>query len=143
MIQEYIVTGKVRFEYRHYIVIDRSVGGNESRRAAEASECANAQGEFWNYQKMLFENQKGEGRGAFADRRLKAFAETLGLDSGQFNQCFDSGQYSQEVLTDERLARSMGVSGTPTIFVNGRLFDNPLDYEGLKRMIESALAGTQ
>lgn len=121
LIDEYVATGKVRFEYHHYIVVDSIVGGNESQRAAEASECANEQGEFWNYHKMLFANWNGEGDGAFVDRRLRAFAETLGLDTQKFNQCFDSGRYAGEVRADTQLgSSSFGVSGTPTIFVNGQ-----------------------
>ena len=123
IIDTYIATGKVRFEYYHYIVVDGNVGGNESRRAAEASECANEQGEFWNYHKMLFANWNGEGEGAFVDRRLKVFAETLGLDTQKFNQCFDSGRYAGEVRADTRLGQSLGVTGTPTVFVNGQKVD--------------------
>jgi protein-disulfide isomerase len=117
------------------------VGGNESHRAAEASECANELGEFWNYHKMMFANQAGEGKGAFSDRRLKAFAETLGLNTQAFNQCFDSGRYAQNVLADEGLARSMGVTGTPTIFVNGRLAEGAGNYDVLRQAIEMALGG--
>ena len=120
LIDEYVATGKARFEYHHYIVVDRIVGGNESQRAAEASECANEQGEFWNYHKMLFANWNGEGEGAFVDRRLKIFAETLGLDTQKFNQCFDSGRYAGEVRADTQLGQSLGVTGTPTVFVNGQ-----------------------
>ena len=120
LIDEYVATGKVRFEYHHYIVVDSIVGGNESQRAAEASECANEQGEFWNYHKMLFANWNGEGEGAFVDRRLKVFAETLGLDTQKFNQCFDSGRYAGEVRADTRLGQSLGVTGTPTVFVDGQ-----------------------
>ena len=120
LIDEYVATGKVRLEYHHYIVVDRIVGGNESQRAAEASECANEQGEFWNYHKMLFANWNGEGEGAFVDRRLKVFAETLGLDTQKFNQCFDSGRYAGEVRADTQLGQSLGVTGTPTVFVNGQ-----------------------
>jgi len=117
------------------------VGGSESRRAAEASECANEQGEFWSFHKMVFANQDGEGKGAFSDRRLKAFAETLGLDTQAFNQCFDSGRYSQNVRSDERLARSLGVSSTPSIFVNGRFVEGAANYDVLRQTIELALAG--
>src|SRR6185503_3927987 len=84
LIDQYILTGDVRLEYRHFIVVDGNVGGSESRRAAEASACASAQGEFWNYHALAFANQQGEGLGAFSDRRLKAFAETLGLNITAF-----------------------------------------------------------
>jgi len=62
LIEQYVATGQVRLEYHHFIVVDGNVGGNESRHAAEASECANEQGRFWDYHAMLFANQEGEGR---------------------------------------------------------------------------------
>lgn len=142
VIDTYVATGKIRFEYKHYIVIDNNVGGSESRRAAEASECANEQGQFWNYTEMVFANQDGEGNGAFADRRLKAFAAELGLDTAQFNSCFDSGKYASAVQADEATARALGVSGTPTLFLNGqRVTVNVLDFNALSRLIDSQLAG--
>jgi protein-disulfide isomerase len=138
LIEQYVATGRVRFEYRHYIVIDGNVGGNESRRAAEASECANEQGQFWNYHAILFANQNGEGRGAFNDRRLKAFAGVLELDMTQFNTCFDSEQFAEAVRADEKLARSLGVQGTPTLFVNGKPISNPLNFAEIQQAIETA-----
>ncbi len=87
LVDEYVATGQVRLEYKHYIVVDGNVGGSESRMAAEASECANEQGEFWNYHNFVFGNQEGEGEGAFSERRLKAFAEIMELDTNAFNAC--------------------------------------------------------
>ena len=56
--------------------------------------------------------------------------------------CFDSGRYAQAVLTDTRLARSLGVNNTPTLFVNGQRIGNPLDYNEIRQVIESVV-GTQ
>lgn len=140
VIDTYVATGQARFEYYHYIVVDSIVGGSESRRAAEASECANEQGAFWDYHAMLFTNQRGEGQGAFGDRRLKAFADALGLDTGKFNACFDSGRYAAAVRDDEALGRSLGVESTPTVFVNGARVANPWDFGEFQRLIEAALA---
>jgi protein-disulfide isomerase len=140
LIEQYAASGQARLEYRHYIVVDWNVGGSESRRAAEASECANEQGEFWNYHNLLFTNQNGEGLGAFNDRRLKAFAETLELDTAQFNACFDSGRYASAVRADEQLAGSLGVRGTPTVFVNGVRVENPLNFAEFQGLIEAALS---
>lgn len=103
--------------------MDSIAGGNESQRAAEASECANEQGEFWNYHKIVFANWNGEGEGAFKDRRLKEFAKAIGLDTQKFDQCFDSGRYADTVRADTRLGQSLGVTGTPTVFVNGQQVD--------------------
>ncbi len=139
IIDEFVSTGQARYEYRHYIVVDGNVGGNESRRAAEASECANEQGEFWNYHKLIFANQNGEGKGAFADRRLKAFAVELGLDAEKFNTCFDAKRYASNVQADEALGRSLGVSGTPSVFINGTRLRNPLDMNEYRTLVQAAL----
>jgi protein-disulfide isomerase len=140
LIDQYIPTGQVRLEYRHFIVVDGNVGGAESRRAAEASACAAAQDEFWNFHALTFTNQNGEGLGAFSDRRLKAFAETLELDTAAFNACFDSRQFAADVQADEQLARSLGVNSTPTVFVNGTRVQNPLDFAEFQTLIEAGLA---
>jgi len=141
LIEQYIAPGKVRFEYYHFLIVDQITGKTESHRAAEASECANEQNEFWNFHAMLFANQHGEGLGAFSDRRLKAFAESLGLDSARFNACFDAGRYTATVDADERLGVARGLQGTPTMFINGALFDQPLNWAALSQQIEALLAG--
>jgi len=140
LVADYVQTGKIRFEYHHYIVIDGNVGGNESRQAAEASECANAQGQFWPFHDLLFKNQGGEGSGVFADANLLGFAKTLGLDTNAFAQCFNSNQYASVVTQDEALGSSLGVHGTPTLFVNGVQVANPFDYASFKGQIDAALA---
>lgn len=142
LISDYVASGEVRFEYHHFIVIDGNVGGNESRRSAQASECAADQGRFWDYQNMLFANQIGEGIGSFSDVRLKAFAEALGLDTQKFSSCFDSRQFAGEVSKDEALARSLKVTGTPALFVNDQRIENPLDYASVKAAIDAAIAST-
>ena len=139
LIKDYLSTGQVRYEYHHFIIIDGNVGGHESQSAAEASECANEQGQFWNYHKMLFANQQGEGRGAFTDRRLKAFAGALGLDQQKFDACFDSHRYKAAVLADSALAQQIGATGTPTLVINGVKVDSPLDYAAIKQQLDTIL----
>ena len=136
IIKDYVDTGKIRYEFHHFIVIDGNVGGTESRHAAEASECANEQGHFWDYHNMLYTNQKGEGSGAFADNRLKAFAPALGLDSQKFNDCFNAHRYAAEVNADMALGAQLGVSGTPTVFINGAMAASALNYPALKQQID-------
>jgi protein-disulfide isomerase len=140
IIEDYVKTGKVRYEYRHFIVIDGNVGGNESRRAAEASECAAQQGNFWDYHEIVFANQGAEGEGVYADNRLKAFAESIGLDTAAFNACFDGKRTASQVTSDEGQARALRLTGTPALLVNGVLVSNPVDYNIVKAAIDSALA---
>ena len=63
--EEYIKTGKVKWVFNHFAFL-----GDESIRAAEASECASDQGKFWEYANTLFANQAGENQGAFRDEKL-------------------------------------------------------------------------
>ena len=140
IIDQYIATGKVRFEYHHFIVIDGNVGGVESRHAAQASECAAEQGAFWDYHEMLFANQQGEGNGAFSDDRLKAFAAALELDADKFNACLNSAATANKVKADETMARTYKVSATPSIFINDKKVENPLNLEALKAAIDAELA---
>ncbi len=138
IIDQYAKPGLIRFEYHHDIVVDGNVGGNESRYAAEASECANAQGKFWEYHDYVFAHQKGEGEGAFSNDNLKAFAAAVGLDTAKFNTCFDSHQYANAVRQDEALAKSFGVNQTPTLFVNNQQV-NALSLTDIKAAIDAAL----
>lgn len=128
-------TGKVRFAFRHFAFI-----GDESRWAAEATECANEQGRFWDYYDKLFEEQAGENVGAFNRDNLKRFAAGLGLDAEQFNQCLDSGKYAAKVQQETAEGQRLGVRGTPTFFVNGQLIRDGSNYQALQAAIETALS---
>ena len=78
--ETYVPTGQVRFVYRHLAFL-----GNESTWAAEASECAEDQGRFWDYHDKLFDEQRGENQGAYSKDNLKRFAAEIGLDTDRFD----------------------------------------------------------
>lgn len=132
---EYVATYKVRFIYHHMAFI-----GEESIRAAEATECAGEQGALWDYMDTLFANQHGENRGAFGDRYLKAFAEGLKLDTLKFNACLDTRRYRSAVLQETQEGRARGVVSTPTFFINGEKIEGLMPFEGFQQKIEAALA---
>lgn len=134
IIEKYVKTGKVKFVYRDFAFL-----GEESQWAAEAAECANAQGKFWEYHDYLFNHQRGENEGAFSKANLKRFAGTAGLDMGAFNACFDSGKYTEEVRKDSSDGRALGVSGTPTNFINGIAVVGALPFEEFAKIIEEEL----
>lgn len=127
--------GQVRFVFRHLAFI-----GDESIWAAEASECANEQGHFWEYHDKLFAEQGGENEGTFSRDNLKRFAADLGLDTEQFNQCLDSDQYRAKVQQESAEAQRLGVRSTPTVFVNGQLIRDGSNYQVLQTAIEAALS---
>ena len=113
--------------------------GPESVRAAEASECANEQGQFWQYHDTLFLNQLGENLGAFSDPTLKTFATALGLDQGEFDACLDSNRHRAVVNGDSGEAAERGVTSTPTIFINGQLIPGVTAFEDIQPIVEAQL----
>ncbi len=134
--EEYVDTGQVRFVYRHFAFL-----GDESTWAAEAAECADEQGRFWDYHDRIFAAQGAENSGAYSQENLKSFAAELGLDTERFNECIDTREYRSEVRQEYAEGQRLGVQGTPTLFVDGRLVRNGGDYDVLKAAIEAALAG--
>lgn len=120
LVENEVANGQVHYVYRHYPFLDDRAAGNESDQAANASMCAAEQGRFWDYHDMLFANWNGENQGSFADRRLEAMAEALGLDMEQFNTCFQQDRYADEINADFARGQELGVTGTPSIFVNGQ-----------------------
>ena len=119
LIKNEITAGTVYYVFHHYLLIDTNSPGQESHKAANASMCASDQGRFWDYHDMLFNNWTGENVGDFTDVRLKAFAQTLGLDMTQFNTCYSANSDKAKIDADMAQAAKLGVSGTPTVFVNG------------------------
>jgi protein-disulfide isomerase len=119
----YVATGKVYYTFHPFSFIDEFPGatGNESKNAAEAAYCANDQKKFWEYHDILFTNQGSENSGSFSDRRLTAFADSIGLDMVKFNACYKSHKYQQQVIDDENTSNQAGVSETPSFIVNGVL----------------------
>lgn len=113
--EKYIETGKVKLVYRDFAFLSQ-----ESNWAAEAANCARDQEKFWEYHDYLFGNQSREEGEAFSKENLKEFAKNLGLNESEFNSCLDSGKYVQEVKDDTLAGQAAGVSGTPTVFINGQ-----------------------
>jgi protein-disulfide isomerase len=113
---KYVKNGKVQVIFNHYAFI-----GDESTRAAEASECANDQGKFWEFADTLFGNQAGENQGAFSDANLEKFAQQLGLDMDKYKTCMQQRPYLSKIQTSTQNGSQRGINSTPTLFVNGQL----------------------
>jgi protein-disulfide isomerase len=107
----------------------------DAQGAAEAANCASDQDKFWEYHDKLFENQR-----ALDVNSLKQYAIDLQLDTAQFDTCLDSGKHTEDVKKDALEAQSLGVSGTPAFFVNGRFLNGAQPFEAFERIINEELA---
>ena len=121
---------KIRFVYRHFPLEFHA----HARPAAEASACAGAQGKFWEYHDKLWTLAD------LSDDKLKALAGELGLDQAKFDDCFAKKQFKADIDKDMADASSVGVTGTPAFFINGRMLSGAQPYEKFKEIIDEELA---
>jgi protein-disulfide isomerase len=140
--ETYIKTGRIRYIFYNFPVVDGSTG-SESHLSALAALCAGDQNMFWEYHDFLFQNQMGENQGNFSTARLQAFAAQLQLDSLQFNQCLSNQTHLDVLNADIKLANRLGLGGTPSFFVNGVMVNGTAtDFQWLFDAIDRALLST-
>jgi protein-disulfide isomerase len=135
--------GKIRYVYR-----DFATHGQPAVKTAEAAQCANDQGKFWEYHDKLWENFQASSQQAQIGTdalvgALKGYASELGLDPASFNECLDSDKYAAEVQKDKQDGQSYGVGRTPAFFVNGQLVSGAQPFSVFQQLIEAALAGDE
>jgi protein-disulfide isomerase len=104
--------------------------------AAEASEAAGAQGQFWEMHDLLYENQP-----RLDPPHLLMYAEELGLDVERFARELEEGAYRERVRGDFLSGVRSGVNGTPAFFINGVRYDGSWDIEPLVEALERSVAG--
>lgn len=126
--------GRVRFVVRYMPLHPNSV------YAAGALEAAGEQGRYWEMLEALFRNQPEWGSHHHPRPELiPGYARAVGLDMQAFERFVSAGSHRKIVEADHADGRSLGVTGTPTFFVNGRLLER-LGYEPLKALIDEELA---
>jgi protein-disulfide isomerase len=130
---------QLRVAFHHFPLRNMHKNAAEASRAAEA---AGLQGKFWQMHDLLFEKQSEWKDAAPARPVFLNYARTLGLDVPKFTQDIDSTTVSNRVMTDENEGTARGVTGTPTVFLNGREvpYETAIDYNKLRSVIETELA---
>jgi len=103
-------------------------------KAAEAGQCAREQGKFWEYHDRLFANQQ-----ALEPELLKKHAVDTGLDAAKFNACLDTAKYAERVQAQMGVGNQLGVSSTPSVFINGRMVSGAQPYETFTTIIDEEL----
>ena len=139
LVDNYIVGGKVKLEFHHFPLQQHEPGAS---LAAQASECAADQGQFWPYHDRVFQ-ATSSGPSAFLMERLIDYAVELKLDGDTFTSCLTNQSHLPIISQSLQAARAAGHNSTPTVLVNGVRVDNPLDYEAVSAAIDIQLPSDQ
>ncbi|MEN9337999.1 MAG: hypothetical protein RIQ41_313 [Candidatus Parcubacteria bacterium] len=108
--------------------------------AAKASEAAALQGRFWEMHDMLYDNQT-EWSGALNARDIiLGYATKLGLDVAKFTQDLASEDIEKKIVAEYKEGVALGVQGTPTFFLNGKMISNPTSVEAFNNLIKASAA---
>lgn len=114
---------RLRFAFRNFPLIDIH---EHALGAAEAAEAADAQGEYWPMHDLLLQNQRNLTR-----RDLEDYAERIGLDLTAFRKALDGYDARGKVMREVDEASAAGIHATPTLFLNGVLYEGPLAADAI------------
>ncbi|MDD9995185.1 MAG: thioredoxin domain-containing protein [Dehalococcoidia bacterium] len=103
--------------------------------ASEAAECAHDQGRFWEYNEAMFDSTA-----RLVPETLTALAGDVGMDVAVFSQCLTSGSKRDVVVGDIQVGQRLGVRGTPTFFINGKLLSGARPLDIFRQAIDAELA---
>lgn len=123
--------GKIRWVIRDFPLSFH----DRARPAAVAAHCAGKQGKYWHMYHELFDNQR-----KLADTDFKGYAKNIGLDTKKFDECYSNPKEIQALIDKNfQSGVSLGVSGTPAFFINGRRLSGALPFAEFQRVIEDEL----
>jgi len=111
-----------------------------AQEAAFASEAAGLQGRFWEMHDLLYREQAAWSTAADARLLFNAYAGMLGLKIDRFKKDMESDEVKRRVTSDQQQGAALGVTVTPTIFINNRaLPPASLNAAGLRAAIAAAI----
>ncbi len=126
---------KIRFVYRDFPLFQIHP---DAENAAYAANCAFEQDKYWDYHDMLFNNQSN-----LAITDLVSYADQLGMNADVFEQCLQTRKYAQQIAQDYQDGINLGVTGTPTFFINGRPIVGAQPYAVFADVINDELSKVQ
>ncbi len=129
----------VRFVYRHFPLFP--IPHKNAFIASQASVAAGMQGKFWEMYRLLFDNQKLWETSTTPAAVFEEYAQRIGLNMTTYKNDVDSDTVKARVQKDRDEGNAIGISGTPTFFINGKAIVNPQGYEPFKALIDEAARG--
>lgn len=140
LLKNYVDSGKIKFYFRQYPFLPTSQTDQTptaSTLAANASECANDQGYFWQMHDYFYQNQPSETDvSMYTVDNLTSVAEGLHMDSDAFNSCLMNKTDNSKVSADYSDGQKAGVNGTPAFVINGRLVTGALSYTDFQTVFD-------
>lgn len=124
---------QIRFTFRDYPLPSH----NRAVPASAAAHCAAEQDKYWDFHQHLMVM-----KGNLSDQNLLERAQEVGLDMEEFQACYRNNSYPDEIAESLEQGRKLGVSATPTFFINGRMVVGSRPYDELKGIVEEELVMT-
>ena len=106
--------------------------------AAKAAEAAALQGKFWEMHDMLYDKQAEWSKGLNARDYFLTYATILGLNTVTFTKDMESKAVEEKILAEYKEGVALGIQGTPTFFINGKMIESPRNLEAFNALIKSA-----
>ena len=110
-----------------------------SREVAEASECAAVQGSFWKMHDLLYLKQKEWKASSDIATLLSKYAAEVKLDRNDFTRCLKDPNIKLRIDRNTAIAQQLGIRGTPTFYVNGRVIPGAIPYDLFQQVIAEAM----
>jgi protein-disulfide isomerase len=128
-----INTGRLRWRYRDFPLNQHPF----ARVAAHSAACADEQGKFWDQHQRIYEGQSEWAASRNAAPIFRKYAAATGLDLGRYDSCMKAGKYAGRIQADQNSGLALGVSSTPTLLANGRLYQGRFDSDAITKLVDS------
>ncbi len=112
--------GMIRWRYKDFPIDNAH---RYARLAMHAAACGDEQGKFWDLHKLIYDGQPRWSEGG-ADNLFREYAKTSGLDVSKYDQCMQSRKYAGRIQASANEGARIGVKGTPTFLIAGRLYES-------------------
>lgn len=138
IVKDYLDTGKVRLIVKDFPLSNIH---KNAQKASEAAHCAREQQGDAGY--FIMHNKLFENQNKLTIENYKKWAKEMDLVPSKFDTCLDSGKYEKEVKDNLEYGASLGVTGTPTFFVNGKILRGAQPYATFKQILDSELGAAK
>jgi protein-disulfide isomerase len=132
-----VATGKVRWIYRDFPL---DAPHPHSRLASHAAACAADQGKFWEMKQKIYNYQGLWSYGTGQVDKFRGYAESVGADLGQWNECMQTAKYAGRIQASSEIGNRLGVRFTPSFVIDGRLYDGGMASDQVRKLVDSIIA---